>query len=585
MATIGEAFALAWQHYQAGNIPQAEQLYRQILRADPSFAEAHTNLGHVLVRQERYVEAIAEYQQALRLKPDQFEAHYILAIALRDQGQLNEAAAHFQQAVRLRPDFAGAYSELGGVLRTLGRLDEAVDCCRQAIRLNPQSVEAHNNLGAAYLSQGRADLALACSQEAVRLQPDSAPARSNWLFCLNYDPQAEPDAVFEEHRRWGRLHTPAAPPPPHANDPTPERRLRIGYVSPDLRQHAVARYIEPVLAHHNPQQVEVFCYAEVAVPDAVTARLQSLAHGWCWTCGLTDAQMARRIRGDRIDLLVDLAGHSAHNRLGVFALKPAPVQATWLGYMNTTGLAAVDYRLTDDVLDPADQPQRDTEELVRLPSGMCCFAPPADAPAVTPLPAQRRGHLTFGSLHPLFKLNARVFGLWSSVLQRLPTARLLLFRDTLAGRAREHILSQFRGHGIASHRLDLRQWSGAPGYLGVYDDIDVTLDAFPCTGGVTTCESLWMGVPVLSLCGVRPAARNAAALLARVGLSAWAVDTPERYAAWAVGLAEDLDRLAQLRAGLRDRVQATLCDARRFTRLLEDAYRTLWRRWCARQVS
>jgi protein O-GlcNAc transferase len=382
--------------------------------------------------------------------------------------------------------------------------------------------------------------------------------------------------------------------------PTDNCPLRIGYVSPDLRNHALARYFEPVLANHDPRQVQAFCYAEVELPDAVTCRLQSLSQGWCWTCRLTDSQLAQRIKDDRIDILVDLAGHTSGNRLGVFARQPAPVQATWLGYMNTTGLTTIGYRLTDEMLDPPEMcevpsarceiesissntehrtshsSRYDTEELVRLPGGMCCFAPPLDAPTVGPLPALQRGHLTFGSLQGMLKLNAKVFDLWSKVLKALPTSRLLMFRDTLTATAREHIRRQFARRGIGSERLDLRQGFNTPGYLGVYGEIDVGLDTFPCSGGVSTCESLWMGVPVISLCGVRPASRNSTAILTRAGLADWAADTPAQFVAKALKAANDLNGLSRLRTQLRAQITVRLCDAKKFTRVLEDAYRAMW---------
>jgi predicted O-linked N-acetylglucosamine transferase (SPINDLY family) len=314
----------------------------------------------------------------------------------------------------------------------------------------------------------------------------------------------------------------------------------------------------------------------------MTAHLRSLAHFWRWTCGKSASQVAEEILADGIDILVDLAGHTAKNRLDIFALKPAPVQATWLGYLNTTGLTTVDYRLTDAVLDPPGFRILDTEELFRLPCCVCCFAPPVDAPAVAPLPALRRNHVTFGSLHALYKLNAEVYDLWCQVLKALPTARLLMFRDSLTDTARDQVQRHFADRGIAPERLDLRQGTSAPGYLQIHDEIDVSLDVFPWSGGVITCESLWMGVPVLSRSGVRPAARNSAALLAGVGLSDWVVETPEAYVALALHWATDLVGLAELRMGLRQRMLATLCDARRFTRGLEVVYRTMWRRWCAR---
>jgi len=701
--TAAETCALALQHHQAGHLNQAEQLYRQVLQADPGHADAHHLLGALAYQLGRYdqavtsirqaisvnpgaaiyysnlglvhealgqlEEAVAHYQDALRLEPGFAEAHSNLGKTLQAQGRLEEAVSHLQTALRIRPDYAEAHNNLGTALVAQERIDEAEVCFRRALQINPNFAKAYNNLGNAFeqkdkreeaircfrqaltidpnfveahdnlgitferhdnvdeaircfqnalrikpdfarghynlgcalMDQGRPDLAVACFEEALRLKPDLTTAQSNLLFALNYDPQADPDAVFAAHCSWGRLHeqTPlpgekrsgtvlrtAAKPQAAVslpNDPAPERRLRIGYVSPDLRAHALTRYLEPVLANHDPRQVEVICYAEVPHPDAVTTHLQSLVQGWRWTNRLKDAEVAQGIRDDGIDILVDLAGHTRNSRLLVFARKPAPVQVTWLGYMNTTGLAAMDYRLTDEVLDPPGQPVRDTEELMRLPGGMCCFAPPVDAPAVAPLPALRENHFTFGSLHNLFKLNGRVFDHWSAVLRALPTARLLMFHQTLTGTACEHLRHQFTERGIAKERLDLRRGSSVPGYLGVYGEIDVSLDAFPCTGGVTTCESMWMGVPVLTLAGVRPAGRNSAALLASVGLTDWTAQTPEQYVALAVRHANDLDRLTQLRAGLRDRMSATLCDARRFTRVLEDAYRTMWRRWCAKQ--
>jgi protein O-GlcNAc transferase len=260
-------------------------------------------------------------------------------------------------------------------------------------------------------------------------------------------------------------------------------------------------------------------------------------------------------------------------------MKPAPIQATWLGYMNTTGLKAVDYRLTDEVLDPPGEPVHDTEELWRLPGGMCCFAPPEDAPPVGTLPALTRGYVTFGSLHNLFKINRRVVDLWSELLKKVPGAKLIMFRHTLSGTARDCLRQEFAKRGITDERLDLRQGSDSAGYLAVYDEIDMSLDTFPYTGGVTTCESLWMGAPVLSLRGVRPAGRNSAAILAHAGLADWAVPTPAEYLALGVRMANDQNQLAALRAGLRERMKSTLCDAGRFTRNLEEAYRTMWRRW------
>jgi protein O-GlcNAc transferase len=579
-------------------LDEAISCYRKAVRLKPAFADCWFNLANTLKRQERLDEAIECYREALRLKPKHAEACNNLGNALAKREMLDEAILWYREALRIKPTYEAAYFNWGNALVRQEKLDEALECFRNAIRLRPDYADAHSNLGSALIDLGEPELALASLREALRLNPDLAAARSSLLFGLNYHPGIDPEAVFAEHVLWGQQASAACPdaklPLDRGQAFDPDRRLRIGYVSPDLRGHALIRYFEPVLAHHDPRQVEIFCYAEVSRPDSVTSRLQSLVPNWRWTCDLADTELAQRIREDEIDILVDLAGHTRHSRLPVFARKPAPVQATWLGYLNTTGLAEVDYRITDDVLDPGPKPYigiptaqfagvLDTEELWRLPGGMCCFAPPRDSPAVAPLPALRTNRLTFGSLHNVFKINGRVLELWSSVLEAVPTARLLLYHHTLQGAARTRIVGHFTSRGIANDRIDIRQGSSSPGYLEVYSEIDVSLDTFPCTGGVTTCESLWMGVPMLSLRGVRPAGRHSASLLARVGLSEWAVNTPQEYVALAVRWAGDLDNLARLRAGLRERMLPTLCDAQRFTRELEEAYRAMWRRWCGQR--
>jgi predicted O-linked N-acetylglucosamine transferase (SPINDLY family) len=574
-----------------GKRQAAIEQFQAALRLQPNYPEALNDLGNALGQQDKLEDAILCYQQALGLRPNYAEVHYNLGVVLGKQNKHHAALFHYQQALRHKPDYAEAHMNLANVLHGLWRFDEAIDAYKQALRSRPNFAEAVHGMGGVYLRQGRLEEAVASFKEALRLQPDSAALCSNVLFCMNYDPNADLDSIFAEHCRFGEMlersqksaECEVRSAKSQGRHLTPHSALcttpvlRVGYVSPDLRYHALARYLEPVLAHHDKEQVQAFCYAEVPTPDSVTVRLQKLAHGWRLTCGLTDAQVAEQIRKDQIDIIVDLAGHTANNRLGVFALKPAPVQATWLGYMNTTGLRTIDYRITDEVLDPPGQPRRDTEELFCLPHGMCCFAPPADAPDVSPLPALASGALTFGSLHNLFKLNASVYDLWSRLLISLPRSRLIMFRHTLIGTAREYVFRQFAERGIGSEQLELRQGSDSPGYLGIYSEIDVGLDTFPYTGGVTTCESLWMGVPVLSLLGERPAGRNSAAILARVGLSDWAVRTPEEYLEFALGLSKDLSRLTGLRAKLRERTRASLCDAGRFTRELEETYRTMLR--------
>jgi predicted O-linked N-acetylglucosamine transferase (SPINDLY family) len=588
-SAMSELFALAANHCQSGHFEMAEQLYKQLIQLEPDNADANFYLANTLIRLQKYNEAIAQYRRVLQLRPDHTDAHYILGLALQQQGGVDEAVPHFVHALQLNPNHADAHNSLGLALMDQGRLDEAVPCFQRAMQLKPRFAFASNNLGVAYLKQGRADLAQLSFQDAVRCDPALATAQSNYLFSLNYDPRADLDVIFLAHRRWGESKRAATVRErAGAQESAPSRSrlielgnrpLRIGYISPDFRAHPLCSYFEPVLANHDREQFQVFCYAEVAAPDHFTERLQKLVSGWYWTCNKADADVAQRIRDDGIDILVDLAGHTANNRLGVLAHKPAPVQATWLGYLNTTGLTTVDYRLTDDVLDPLGKTAvRDTEQLWRLPNGMCCFEVLVEAPELTPLPALDRGYVTFGSVHNLFKLNPFVFDLWSRVLDAVPTAHLLVFRDMMTESCQAYLRRQFQERGINSNRLELRRGLSGSGYLGIFNEIDISLDTFPCTGGVTTCESLWMGVPVLTLCGVRPVSRNSAALLTRVGLHDWIANTPEQYAAIAASWARNLNELARLRLELRERTWARLCDAKRFTRELEHAYRAMCQR-------
>jgi predicted O-linked N-acetylglucosamine transferase (SPINDLY family) len=373
--------------------------------------------------------------------------------------------------------------------------------------------------------------------------------------------------------------------PRFVNVPDPDRRLRVGYISPDFRRGPLAAFIEPVLAAHDPSQVEVFAYAELARADEVTERLQSLVHSWRRTRDGGDDQVADQIRADKIDILVDLAGHTANHRLGVFARKPAPVQVTYLGYAGTTGLGTVDFRLTDAIADPAGEPAHHVEEVVRLPGCFCCYAPPTDAPEIGPYTEHHP--VTFGSPHKLIKLNDRVIELWARVLQVVPNSRLLLCRNTLNGETLTYWRRRVESHGIAHDRVELRQAvQSAEGYLATYQEMDVLLDVFPWTGHAVTCEALWMGVPVVTLLGDRFAGRMSASVLTSLGLTDLVATNADQYVTIAARLANDRSGLARLRSELRERMrESPLCDAGRFTKGLEESYRWMWRRWCMQQTA
>jgi protein O-GlcNAc transferase len=567
-----------------GRVADAIASYHEALRLKPSFPDAHNNLGLALADQGKFDEAVANFHQALHLKPDFPEAHYNLGKALQQQGKIDEAVASYHRTLQLQPNYPDAFNNLAVALTTQGKLDEAAMYLQQALTTNPHHADAHNNLGNVLKEQGRLEEAAYYYDQAFKCRPGFAGAHSNLLICWNYDPTSDPDALFAEHRRWAELHARVTPASVHDNDRTADRRLRLGYVSPDFYHHAVAHFVEPIFQHHDPQQVEIYCYAEVIADDAVTSRFRGRAHVWRSTVGLSDAEIMEQVRADRIDILVDLAGHTANSRLGVFAHKPAPVQITYLGYPNTTGLTAVDYRLTDSIADPPGEPVRYTEELVRLPHAFC-YAVLEDAPETAPPPVCTSGRVTFGSLHNLAKLNGQVLDLWCAILRAVPSARLLVFRHTLQGSARDYFHGQLTQRGIGPDRFDLRSTiEASPNYLKVYASVDIALDAFPWNGHTTACEALWMGVPVVTLYGERYAGRMAASALTALGLTELIARSPEKYVAIAADWAGDVDRLDRLRSGLRERMRTSpLCDGAGFTRSLEEAYRILWRRWCARQ--
>src|SRR5499427_2583512 len=384
-----------------GKFDEAVAAYRQAISIKPDFAEAHSNLGNALSGQGKLDEAVAAYRRAIGIKPDFAKAHSNLGGGLAAQGKLDEAVAAYRRAIGIRPDLAEAHSNLGNALFGQHKLEEAVAAYRQAISIKPDFAGAHSNLGIVLTRQGKLDEAIAACRQAISIKPDFAGAHSNLLLCLNYDDKLTNDHLFAAHREWDERYGQRAPTfTTYDNDRDATRRLRIGYLSPDFRGHSVAWFVEPLLRGHDRQKVEVFCYSEVTRPDSVTTRLQGLADHWLVTVGLSDQQLAERIRTDGIDILVDVAGHTANARLPVLARKPAPVQVTWLGYPNTTGLKAIDYRLVDEVTDPAGEADAwACETLVRLPGGFLCYGGDEGASAPGPVPSLTTGTVTFGSFN------------------------------------------------------------------------------------------------------------------------------------------------------------------------------------------
>ena len=578
-------FNLATALWEQGSIEAAAQSCREAIRIKPDFVEAYQNLGAALQCLGRFEASMECYRRVLSLKPDSVEGHVNLGLALWQAGRPEEAAASCAKAIAIRPGLAPAHNTMALVLWETGRLEEAAAQCRAAIAGDQSYAEAHNTLGTVLKDQGRPEEAVASYREALVLDPSFARAHSNLLFVLNYLDSLDGPTVLSEHKKWAERHAAAErePAPVWGNESGPDRRLRIGYLSPDFYQHSVAFFIEPILANHDRRQVEVFCYANVTRRDAMTERLRGLADHWRDIAPLADARVAEIIREDRIDILVDLAGHTAGNRLPVFARRPAPVQVSYLGYLNTTGMTAIDYRLTDAWSDPIGVSDAlHTETLVRLPGGLLCFGVPHDSPAVEETPALKSGHITFGCFNNSAKITPAVIALWSEILRSVPDSRLLLKSKQFADAATQcYYRDAFRQNGIEPTRVEMAGSSPWRDYLESYHRIDIALDPFPYTGGTVTCQALWMGVPVITLAGRLGFARTGASILSSVGLQELVADTGAAYVANAAALSGDLERLRPLRLGLRQRLlESPLMDHERWVASLEDRYRWMWRRWC-----
>ncbi len=567
--------------YRAGHLAPAIELIRRAIAVAPRVADFHANLGAVLNAAGRPAEGREACFRALSIDPDHVDAHYNLANAARDAGDPDGACSHYREAIARRPAHAAAHNNLGNVLRDGGRVAAAIESYRRALALRPDDAHARSNYANALRDAGLPQDAVDEHRRAVASLPTSAAIHSNLLLALQADDRADATAIDAESARWDARHG-NPPRVPTTNDRDPDRPLRVGYVSGDLRLHSVAYFLTPLVEAHDGREVRVVGYSTGGRADAVTARLRAACSGWCDLAGLSDDAAAERIRGDRIDVLVDLSGHTSDNRLGVFARAPAPVSVSYLGYPGPTGLSRIDARLSDALADP--QESVGGERVMHLAGGAWCFAP---FDSVTPgdrAPAATNGHPTFGSFNHPGKTSPTTIALWSDLLGRLPTARLLLknraFRDPQTA---TRVRAAFASHGVAGQRIDcVADLPTAAEHLRAYDGIDVALDPFPYHGTTTTCEALWMGVPVVTMTGDRHASRVGASLLSSVGLSSLVATTADAYVATAVAAAADVDRLSRWRRELRERMAASpLTDGHRLAREIETTYRGLWREWCA----
>jgi predicted O-linked N-acetylglucosamine transferase (SPINDLY family) len=552
----------------------------------PDDAETLSVLGLALHDLGKFVEAATQCRNALKLDPNHAAAHNNLGLALHSLGLYEQSAASCRQAIALRPNFAEAHNNLGNALIDVGQLYAAMQSYRRAIELKPNFAEAHNNLGGTLKDTGQFEASIASYRRAVELRPDYFEAHSNLLFTLSYTASTTPAAYLAEALRYGASVTNkvtrqfdswlCAPQP---------QRLRIGFVSGDFCNHPVGYFTESLLAQLVALRVELFAYSSNPKQDELTARIRPHFTTWRDVYSLSEEQTAQRIHQDGIHILIDLAGHTAKNCLPAFAWKPAPVQFSWLGYFASTGVDAMDYLLADQHILPVADEGHFSEVIWRLPNSYLCFTPPNIPIQTGNLPALANGHVTFGSFNNLTKMNEAVIGLWARVLLAVPESRLFLKTKQLNdAQVCDTVRAQFAAHGVNAERLLLEGASPRAELLAAYQRMDIALDPFPYPGGTTSVEALWMGVPVLTRCGDRFLSHMGESILHNAGLPDWIARNDDDYVTKAAAHAADLNKLAALRAGLRQQVLASpLFDAPCFAANFEQALWGMWQNWRTQQ--
>jgi protein O-GlcNAc transferase len=565
---------------EAGRLDESIAALEKIVEVKPDWLQANATLAFTLHRSGRVNQAIGFYRKVLMLKGDEPETCSNLSAALSDIGKYEEAIEMARKAIEISPTFADAWANLGDAERKAGRPQESLIASRKALELRPGFALAHNNLGNALRDTGRIDDAVREFRKALMIDPTYVAAASNLLFSLHFHEGYTPAAILAEHQEWNRRFAlPLEPRNPHySNDRSPDRPLRIGYVSADFRNHVVGANILPLFRYRDRDSIHVTCYSNVALPDAVTERFRELADDWRPVAGVEDAQVARRIADDRIDILVDLSLHTDGNRLLVFARRPAPVQITFAGYPGTTGLTAIGYRLTDPWLDPAGLNDACySEQSIRLPGSFWCYQPVGGEPEVNEPPASKSGRITFGCLNNVVKAGASCLRLWAQALKAVPDSSIELL--CAPGARRDEVVAAL---GVTANRVRFHDYQPRPQYLRLYHNIDISLDTFPYNGHTTSLDSWYMGVPVVSLVGQTAVSRAGLGHAANLNLAEFAARSPDEFVRITTKLAGDQARLTQLRRDLRSRMRSSaLMDGARFARNIERAYRDIWRQWCA----
>ncbi len=549
----------------------------------PNDAVAHYNLGALLQDINCLPEAEAAYRRTLELDPNYANAHNNLGVLLYKTSRLHEAEGAYRRALQIKPDYVEAYNNLGNALMVQGRLNEAEASYRRALQIKPDFAEAHNNLGNALMAQGRLDEAEASFRRALQIKPDYVNAHSNLIFISDFSASEDAASLEAKRKAWGERHAaPLFQERAFSNTLDPERRLRIGYVSADFREHSAARSFEGILLHLDRQQYDIYAYSNNTYEDAFTQRFKQNVIGWRNIAGLSDDEVTDLIRQDQIDILVDLSGHTAGNRLLVFARKPAPIQ---INHAIGTGVKAIDVFFTDAVMVPPEEQSLYTETVRYLPCALC-YSSDADLPPVNALPALQQPTITLGSFNRLCKVTDATIALWSRVLQAIPDSRLILKTGELDDETtRARLTERLVRAGIDTDRIELKGKTNWAMHMAAFNDIDIALDPFPQGGGITALEGLLMGIPVITLRFPTITGRCSASILTTLGMTDWIAETEDAYVALAVSKARDKGALATLRSTLRERIKGSvLGDVKAYVKSFEAEYRELWRAWVQKQI-
>ncbi|MCK5877260.1 MAG: tetratricopeptide repeat protein [Candidatus Marithrix sp.] len=561
---------------------EAINCFQEALSINPNHADAYLNLGNALTAQDKFTEAVNYYQKAITLDSNNVNAYNALGVALKKMDKMDESLVAFQQAIVLNPNYIAAYRNMGKILLDDYKFGKAELCFQQALKLQPNSFDAHVKLGDLLKRKSMLNAAIKHYKRALEIKPNAITS-GIFVNTLNYSPDYEQATIFLEHQKFNEQYTAHLSTfvKSHTNEKNPNRQLKIGYVSADLRRHSVTFFMQQILANHDHTNFEITCYHNSKQTDEFTKQLQKYTDNWVDCVELSDEELTDKIRLDKIDILVDLSGHTAGNRLLVFARKPAPIQATYLGYPNTTGLTAIDYLITDSYVDVGEI--LSSEISVRMPDSFYCYDPIVECPTINELPAINNEYVTFCSFNNYIKLNPKTFILWAKILKSVPNSKLIIMTSSLQDDDVQHSLNNiFLELNIEPSQIIIGHANSTEEILELYNNrADIALDSFPYNGATTTCESLWMGVPVVTLVGETIASRVGLSILSTIGLTELIAYTPEEYVDICVNLANDTEHLQKLRREMRERMLASpLMDGVGFTKNLEIEYKKMWEKWC-----